>query len=136
MIKPILILSTISIALSLVFSNDILTFVKYFIFFDILQVILYNIYKNIIELLAVKLQNEKIKELSKQGMELKCPCFLEKRMFLPLSLDGPNSFSCLECKKNIIVDITAKTFLQTEMIDLDKADENFVRAYNKIQQNP
>jgi len=136
MIKPILILSTISIALSLVFSNDALTFVKYFIFFDILQVIIYNIYKNIIELIAVKLQNEKIKELSKQGMELKCPCFLEKRMFLPLSLDGPNSFSCLECKKNIVVDITAKTFLQTEMIDLEKADENFVRAYNKIQQNP
>jgi hypothetical protein len=135
MIKPILILSTISTSLSLVFSNDIVSFIKYFIFFDILQVIIYNIYKNIIELFAVKLQNEKIKELSKQGIELKCPCYLEKSMFLPISLEGPNSFSCLECKKNIIVDVTAKTFLQTEMIDLEKADENFIKAYNKIQQN-
>jgi hypothetical protein len=135
MIKPILILSVISTSLSLVFSNDLYSFIKYFIFFDILQVIIYNVYKNVVELFAVKLQNEKIKELSKQGMELKCPCYLEKGMFLPISLDGPNLFNCLECKKNIIVDVTAKTFLQTEMIDLEKADENFIKAYNKIQQN-
>ena len=135
MIKPILILSAISTSLALIFSNDLLSFVKYFIFFDIAQVIIYNIYKSIVELFAIKLQNEKLKELSKQGMELKCPCYLEKSMFVPINLEGPNAFSCIECKKNIIVDVTAKAFLQTEMIDLEKADENFIKAYNKIQQN-
>lgn len=135
MIKPILILTAISTALALIFSNDVLSFVKYFILFDIAQVIIYNVYKNIIELFAVKLQNEKLKELSKQGMELKCPCYKEKGMFVPIDLNGPNTFSCAECNKNIIVDVTAKTFLQTEMIDLEKADEAFIKAYNKIQQN-
>lgn len=135
MIKPLLILSAISTSLSLLFSNDLLSFVKYFIFFDIAQVIIYNVYKNVVELFATKLQNEKLKELSKQGMEVKCPCYLEKPMFVPINLNGPNGFNCNECKKNVVVDITAKTFMQTEMISLEKADEAFIKAYNKIQQN-
>lgn len=135
MIKPLLILTLISSSLALLFSDNIITFLKYFIVFDVAQVILYNVYKKIVELFVFKLQNEKIKELSKQGMELKCPCYLEKNMFVPINLNAPNSFKCNECNKNIIVDLTAKTFLQTEMIDLEKADENFIKAYNKIQQN-
>ena len=135
MIKPLLILTLISSSLALLFSDNIITFLKYFIVFDVAQVILYNVYKKIVELFIFKLQNEKIKELSKQGMELKCPCYLEKNMFVPINLNAPNSFKCNECNKNIIVDLTAKTFLQTEMIDLEKADENFIKAYNKIQQN-
>ncbi len=135
MIKPLFILTLVSTALALIFSDNLVTFLKYFIFFDVLQVIIYNVYKNVVELFAVKLQNEKLKELSKQGMEVKCPCYLEKTMFVPVNLNGPNGFSCNECKKNVVVDITAKTFLQTEMIDLEKADEAFIKAYNKIQQN-
>jgi hypothetical protein len=134
-IKPLFILTLVSTALALIFSDNLVTFLKYFIFFDVLQVIIYNVYKNVVELFAVKLQNEKLKELSKQGMEVKCPCYLEKTMFVPVNLNGPNGFSCNECKKNVVVDITAKTFLQTEMIDLEKADEAFIKAYNKIQQN-
>lgn len=135
MIKPLLILTLVSTALALIFSDNLVTFLKYFIFFDVVQVILYNVYKNIVELFAAKLQNEKLKELSKQGMEVKCPCYLEKPMFVPINLNGPNGFNCNECKKNVVVDLTAKTFLQTEMIDLEKADESFIKAYNKIQQN-
>lgn len=135
MIKPLFILTSVSTALSLIFSDTLVTFLKYFIFFDIIQVIIYNVYKNIVELFAAKLQNEKLKELSKQGMEVKCPCYLEKPMFVPINLNGPNGFNCNECKKNVVVDITAKTFMQTEMISLEKADEAFVKAYNKIQQN-
>lgn len=135
MIKPLFILTLVSTALALIFSDNLVTFLKYFIFFDVAQVIIYNVYKNVVELFAVKLQNEKLKELSKQGMEVKCPCYLEKPMFVPINLNGPNGFNCNECKKNVVVDLTAKTFLQTEMIDLEKADESFIKAYNKIQQN-
>jgi hypothetical protein len=60
---------------------------------------------------------------------------MEKSMFVPIDLNGSNTFSCAECSKNIVVDITAKTFMQTEMIDLEKADSAFIKAYNKIQQN-
>jgi hypothetical protein len=98
-----------------------------------MQIIFYNVYKNIIEYFALKLQVEKLKEFSKQGMEVKCPCYLEKKMFVPIDLNEVNVFNCKECDKSISVDITAKTFMQTDMIDLDKADENLIKAYKLIQ---
>jgi hypothetical protein len=135
MLKPIIILCTISTVLSLLFSNNLLDFAKYFLAATLIQVILYNVYKSIIEYLAMKLQVEKIKEYSKQGMEVKCPCYLEKKMFVPITLNGENVFNCNECDKMISVDITAKTFMQTDMIDLDKADEALIKAYKHIQNN-
>jgi hypothetical protein len=135
MLKPILILCVISTVSSLVFSNTALDFLKGFVLASLIQTIFYNVYKNIIEYFALKLQVEKIKEFSRQGMEIKCPCYLEKKMFVPIDLNNPNIFSCKECEKSISVDITAKTFMQTEMIDLDKADENLIKAYKHIQNN-
>lgn len=87
------------------------------------------------EYLALRLQVEKIKEFSKQGMEVKCPCYLEKSMFVPINLNDANIINCKECDKSISVDITAKTFMQTDMIDLDKADEALIKAYKHIQNN-
>jgi len=135
MLKPILILCVISTVSSLIFSNNILDFLKGFVLASLIQIIVYNVYKNIIEYLAIRLQVEKIKEFSKQGMEIKCPCYLEKKMFVPIDLNGPNIFDCKECDKSISVDITAKSFMQTDMIDLDKADENLIKAYKHIQDN-
>jgi len=135
MLKPILILCTISTVSSLVFCNTVLDFLKGFVLVSLIQIIFYNVYKTIIEFFALKLRLEKIKEFSKQGMEVKCPCYLEKKMFVPIDLNGVNVFSCKECEKSISVDITAKTFMQTDMIDLDKADENLIKAYKYIQNN-
>ena len=135
MLKPILILCVISTVSSLVFSNNALDFLKGFVLASLIQIILYNVYKTIIEFFALKLQVEKIKEFSKQGMEVKCTCYLEKKMFVPIDLNDTNVFNCKECDKSISVDITAKTFMQTEMIDLDKADEALIKAYKHIQNN-
>jgi hypothetical protein len=133
MLKPILILCVISTVSSLVFSNTSLDFLKGFILSSLIQIIFYNVYKNVIEYFALKLQVEKIKEFSKQGMEVKCPCYLEKKMFVPIELNGVNIFNCKECDRSISVDLTAKTFMQTDMLDLDKADENLIKAYKHIQ---
>lgn len=120
----------------MVFSNNVLDFLKGFLLAGLIQIIFYNVYKTIIEYFALRLQVEKIKEYSKQGMEVKCPCYLEKKMFVPIDLTGENRFNCKECDKSISVDITAKTFMQTDMIDLDKADEALIKAYKYIQNNP
>lgn len=136
MLKPILILFVISTISSLVLSNNIFDFLKYFLAVTLIQVVIYNVYRNVLEFLALKLQIEKIKEFSKQGMELKCPCYMEKKMFVPIDLNGVNVFSCKECDKSISVDISAKTFMQTDMIDLDKADEGLMKAYKQIQDTP
>jgi hypothetical protein len=135
MLKPIIILFTISTITSLAFSKDVLEFTKNFFLVCLIQIIFYNIYKNIIEYFALKLKVEKIKQFSKQGLEIKCPCYLEKKMFVPIDLNDTNIFSCKECDKTFSVDITAKTFMQTDMIDLDKADEALIKAYKYIQNN-
>lgn len=135
MLKPIIILCTISTITSLAFSKDALEFTKNFFLVCLIQIIFYNVYKNIIEYFALKLKIEKIKEFSKQGLEIKCPCYLEKKMFVPIDLNDTNIFSCKECDKTFSVDVTAKTFMQTDMIDLDKADEALIKAYKYIQNN-
>jgi len=135
MLKPIIILCTISTITSLAFSKDALEFTKNFFLVCLIQIIFYNVYKNIIEYFALKLKVEKIKEFSKQGLEIKCPCYLEKKMFVPIDLNDTNIFSCKECDKTFSVDVTAKTFMQTDMIDLDKADEALIKAYKYIQNN-
>lgn len=126
-------LSVLSSVFSLAFCNDYISFIKYFIVFSVIQLIIYNLYKSILELFAERIKNERIKEYSKQGMEVSCPCYMEKKMFLPLELNASNTFNCLECKKDFSVDITARAFLQTDTIDLEKADAAFIEAYNKIQ---
>lgn len=132
-LKPIGILFLVSSSVSLVFSNDVYKFLKIFFVVSILQIILYEIYKKILFIFAEKLKNERIKEFSKQGMEVKCPCYLEKNMFVPIQLDKSNEFKCLECNKKITVEITAKTFTKTDIIDLDNADAALVEIYKKIQ---
>lgn len=135
MLRPILELTILSTILSLIFSKDYISFIKYFFVFAVLQFLTYNVYKTIVGIFVEKVKNERIKEYSKQGMEVICPCYLEKKMLLPIELNAINSFSCLECKKDFTVDISAKTFLQTETIDLEKADAAFLEAYKKIQES-
>lgn len=132
-IKPLLITSSISSSIALLYSTSFLDFSKYFFFASIIQIISYNVYKNLIELFTEKIKNERIKEFSKQGMEITCPCYLNKRMFIPVELGADNAFNCLECRKDISVEINAKTYLKTEMIDLDAAETGLVKAYKEIQ---
>jgi hypothetical protein len=61
-----------------------------------------------------KLENERLKEFSLQGMEVTCPCSLKKTEFIPITLNTNNSYKCNHCNKNISVYITAETALITE----------------------
>jgi len=54
MLKPIIILCTISTITSLAFSKDALEFTKNFFLVCLIQIIFYNVYKNIIEYFALK----------------------------------------------------------------------------------
>jgi len=51
----------------------------------------------------------KLSELSKQGLEVECPCFKKVKEFVPINLNGPSTYKCTECKKNVSVYITAET---------------------------
>lgn len=63
-----------------------------------------------------KLENERIKEFSLQGMEVTCPCALKKTEFVPIVLNTNNSYKCNTCQKNISVYVVPETALITETI--------------------
>ena len=134
LLKPLGILFAISGSISFLFSGNFLSFVKIFLFSSIIQIVLYDIYKRILSVYAEKIKNERIKEFSKQGMEVKCPCYLEKKMFVPITLGTENYYKCLECKKDVAVEITPKTFLKTEIMDLDNAELAISEVYKKLQE--
>lgn len=126
------ILVLISSSFSFLFSKDFISFSKIFLFCTILQIIFYNLYKKMLEISLEKIKNERIKEFSKQGMEVTCPCYLEKKMFVPIELNKQNSFKCFECSKDVSVDITAKCFMKTDMIDLDSSEIAIAEIYKKL----
>ena len=132
---PLVTLFSVSTLVSLPFSTNLVSFSKAFLCVTIGQIICYNLYRKFLEIKLEKIKNERIKEYSKQGLDINCPCHLNIPMFVPVTLNQKNSFKCGECKKNISVDITAKSFLETEIIDLDAADAAFVEVYKKIQGN-
>jgi hypothetical protein len=69
-----------------------------------------------VELRNKKLENERIKEFSLQGMEVTCPCALKKTEFVPIILNTNNTYKCNTCQKNISVYVVPETALITETI--------------------
>lgn len=69
-VRSMFILGTVGATVAFLFSNDGLSFTKVFLFALLMQVILYNIYETIREYLFEKIENERIKEFSKQEWKL------------------------------------------------------------------
>ena len=86
----------------------ILQFGMYFAFITVL-----NAY---VSLRNKKLENERIKEFSLQGLEVTCPCSLKKTEFVPIVLNTNNVYKCNHCLKNVSVYIVPETALITETI--------------------
>jgi hypothetical protein len=135
-LKSLLILFSISCSISLLFSKNIIDYIKYFLSISLIQIILYQIYLKIVSIFIEKIKLDKIKEYSKQGMEVSCPCYKANKVFIPIRLNGNNDFKCLECNKNVSVTVDVKTFLATEPLDGDATDAALLMAIEKIKQSP
>lgn len=131
--KSIFTLLLVGSALSAPFTNNLIDFFKLLAFSIIIQIICFDIYQRIVSTKNKRIELEKIKEFTKQGCELRCPCHLNKKMFIPIRLNEDNSFKCLDCSKNVSVKVDVKSFLETETIDLEKADRDFIAAIKKIK---
>jgi hypothetical protein len=135
-LKSLVTLFAISGTLSFAFSSNLQSFAKVFLFTTLMQILFYNIYRTIVTFLMSKMDLEKIKELSMQGCELSCPCDKTIKNFIPIRLNQDNSYKCLECNKNVKVDLEFKSFLQTEPINLEKSNNAFDLVYQKtIKEN-
>lgn len=82
-----------------------------------------NVLNTIVALKNKKLENERIKEFSYQGLEVKCPCFKRHSDIVPIRLNTSNYYKCGACGKSISVLINPETALVTEPLvstDLSK----------------
>jgi hypothetical protein len=65
-----------------------------------------------------KLENERIKEFSRQGLEVDCAICSAKN-FIPIRLDSSNTFECLECNQQNAVYINITTAQTTTPMDVN-----------------
>ena len=118
------------------FSKDFTEGIKYFLAISLIQIIFYQIYLKILSLYIERIKLDKIKEYSKQGVEVSCPCYRENKVFIPIRLNGNNDYKCLECNKNVSENVDIKTFLATEPLDGEATDAALLMAIEKIKQSP
>ena len=68
-----------------------------------------------------RLENERIKEFSKQGMIIEC-AYCEEMNFVPIRLDERNEFVCEKCNEKNAVQISVAASRITTPIDSIKAE--------------
>ena len=134
LIKSLIILFSVSASVAGCFYLLNLPFWPVFGLSSIFQIFIFNLFstwkKQKAEIEFEVIQNERIKEFSKQGIECICPdenC--AAKTFVPIQLDKKNRYECPNCKKNIKVYIGSKTFLETTPVSDDPfKDFNFVEG--------
>ena len=134
LVKSLIILFSVSASVAGCFYLLNLPFWPVFGLSSIFQIFIFNLFstwkKQKAEIEFEIIQNERIKEFSKQGIECICPdenC--AAKTFVPIQLDKENRYECPNCKKNIKVYIGSKTFLETTPVSDDPfKDFNFVEG--------
>ena len=131
-VRSLLVLITLSTCAAFMFSNDAWGFARVFTIASIVQVVLYNIYRQVVVLFAEKITNDRISEYTKQGVEVTCPCSRAIKNLIPIQLNTDNSYKCLDCSRNVTVNVEVKTFLETQPVDLDKSTAAFDAVYTEV----
>lgn len=129
LLRSILIVSLISSIFAFVFED--FGMFRVFGVITITQILGYMGYNTLIGYLR---RAEILKEmdiLSKQGIEVICPCPKGEVAFIPVDLNKKNTYVC-ECGKKCGVDIQSTTFLVTTPIDLDNSQQNMVEAFDDL----
>lgn len=129
-VKSILPLVVISLCVSLFFIDNLKQAISVFFVASFLQIILYNIYKQILQFFAVKLENERLSEFSKQSVEVVCPCARGVKHLIPIQLDVDNSYVCLDCNKNVTVKLDVNTYLETIPVDTNQKIADIIKKFN------
>jgi len=89
----------------------------------------------VVSLKNKQIENERLKELSYQGLEVTCPCFKQIKEFIPIKLNSSNYYRCSECKKTIGVVITPETAVVTEPQDSSLEAINTLLTHTINKQN-
>ena len=134
---PIVIALVVSITGGLLLS-PILNFWSGFGIILLLQVILGSTMNKYLEnKTALEMENQltqRITDAAKQTLKLKCPCTNMSEQIVPIRLDEPNFYKCINCEKNINVNLQASTALMTDIINIDATHDQMVKAMSTIKE--
>jgi hypothetical protein len=129
----------IALAISIICGFILMQWMNFFAGFALVLVIQFIIGAAMNQWLQVKtsLEMEKqltkrIEDAAKQTLKLKCPCTNMVEQIIPIRLDQPNFYKCINCEKNINVGLTAKTALMTDIIDVDATHNQMVQAMSNL----
>jgi hypothetical protein len=95
-------------------------YVTGFLLTTIIQFIIFYVIGSVMEFIGeLKLKEInafKLQELSRQSMEVVCPCFKKIKEIIPIDLNSKNSYRCNDCGKTNSIVITAETAHTTEPV--------------------
>lgn len=78
---------------------------------------------------------QRIADAAKQSLKLKCPCTKMAEQIVPIRMDEPNFYKCINCEKNINVELNARTVMMTDVVDVDATHNQIVKAMAETAQN-
>ncbi len=134
-IKSLVILCIISSVTAGCLYTDTLSFVRYFFIATFLQIVCFNIYRKIASLLHEQNEVRRLEELSKQVVEVRCPCPKLASQIIPISVNETNSYKCQDCNRSVVAVTDVKTFLATEPVDIDQGTKLVEKLYNDALKN-
>ena len=80
---------------------------------------------------ALEMENQltqRISDAAKQTLKLKCPCTKMAEQIVPIRMDEPNFYKCINCEKNINVELNARTVMMTDVVDIDATHSQVVKT--------
>lgn len=134
-IKSLLILSIVSATASCCFYTDINSFLRYFFITTFCQIVIYNIYTTIAGLLHENNEINRLAELSKQVVEVKCPCPKAINQTVPIIANESTSYKCQDCNRGVVAVSDVKTFLATEPVDVEQGNNLLEKIFNEAVKN-
>lgn len=104
----------------------------------LLQIIIGSTMNNYLQATAAlemeKQLTQRISDAAKQTLKLKCPCTNMVEQIVPVRLDEPNFYKCINCEKNISINLQAATALMTDIINIDATHDQMVKALSTIKE--
>lgn len=86
---------------------------------------------------ALQMESEltqRISDAAKQTLKLKCPCTKMAEQIIPIRMDQPNFYKCINCDKNINVELNARTVMMTDVVDVDVTHNQVLKTMTEHAQ--
>jgi hypothetical protein len=136
-IKSLLATVAVSTIFGLLFPSNFLATFAIVTAIQVLFFIALNTYRDVQKSKAAVLE---IAELSKQGLEVTCPCFKQSKQFIPIVLNDVNEYECDQCPHRVKVSISAETMIATVPVELENTataiEEMLKSRINTIEDLP